>query len=359
MPYFQGAMTSHIKIGNRKIGPGEKCFVIAEVAQAHEGSLGQAHAFIDAAAAAGADAIKFQTHIAAAESTRDEQFRIPMSGQDKTRYDYWKRMEFTPEQWAALTVHAKEAGLIFLSSAFSVEAVELLKKIGMPAWKIGSGEFRSAELMAAMVKTKKPILLSTGMSRYDEVKDAVKTFQQAKAPFALLQCTSNYPTSLEDVGLNVIEEYRARYKCPVGLSDHSGTSYPSLAAMAQGANILELHVTFDHLSYGPDVPASVTFDELAFICDARDSFHVMARNPVDKDKMAIKMEKMRGLFTKSVALTSPQKKGTVISVKMLAPKKPGTGIPFTEKDKLVGLRLKRDVPSDRLLTWEDVDRARA
>ncbi len=350
---------SHIKIGSHKIGEGEKCFVIAEVAQAHEGSLGQAFAFIDAAAAVGAGAIKFQTHIAAAESTRDEAFRVPMSGQDKTRYDYWKRMEFTPEQWAVLAKHAKELDIIFLSSAFSVEAVELLKKIGMPAWKIGSGEFKSAELMRAMIKTKKPILLSTGMSRYDEVKDSVKIFQQNKTPFAILQCTSHYPTAYENIGLNVLEEYRSRYKCPVGLSDHSGTPYPALAAMAQDANMIELHVTFDPLSYGPDVPASVTFDELAFICDARDAYHVMAQNPVDKDKMAAKMEKMRGLFTKSVALAAPQKKGTVISAKMLAPKKPGTGIPFTEKDKLVGLRLKRDVPSDRLLNWEDVDRAKA
>ena len=352
-------MNSTIKIGPRKIGNGAKCFVIAEVAQAHEGSLGQAHAFIDAAAAAGADAIKFQTHIAAAESTRDETFRVPMSGQDKTRYDYWKRMEFTPNQWTALARHAGESGLVFLSSAFSIAAVELLKKIGMPAWKIGSGEFRSAELMEAMIKTKKPLLLSTGMSRYNEVNDAVKTFEKRKIPFALFQCTSHYPTELENIGLNILHEYRAHYKCPVGLSDHSGTVFPAMAAIAQGADMVELHVTFDRLCYGPDVPASVTFEEFSLVSAMRDACHTMMQSPVDKDKIAGKMEKMRGLFTKSIALAAPQKKGTVINARMLAPKKPGTGIPFSQKDKVIGMRLKRDVPSDRLLQWEDVERARA
>lgn len=345
-----------IKIAGKKIGTGHQCFIIAEVAQAHDGSLGAAHSFIDAASASGANAIKFQTHIAAAESTRDETFRVKMSGQDKTRYDYWKRMEFTPTQWAALAAHAKEKGLIFLSSAFSLEAFELLKKIGMPAWKVGSGEFRSAELLQAMIKTKKPILFSTGMSRYDEVEAAVKIFRKNQAPFALFQCTSAYPTKLEDVGLNVLSEY-ARHKCPVGLSDHSGTPYPALAAMARGASLLELHVTFDKNMYGPDTPASVTFDELAFICKARDAFYAMDKNPVDKDIMAKKMEQMRGLFTKSIALAKPQKKGTIIRADMLAPKKPGTGIPFSKKEKIIGLRLMHDVSPDRLLTWEDLDRA--
>ena len=345
-----------IKIAGKKVGIGQKCFVIAEVAQAHDGSLGAAHSFIDAIAASGADAVKFQTHIAAAESTRDETFRVKMSGQDKTRYDYWKRMEFTPAQWAALATHAREKGLIFLSSAFSLEAFELLKKIGMPAWKVGSGEFSSAQLLQAMIKTKKPVLFSTGMSRYDEIDTAVKTFRKNQTPFALFQCTSTYPTRLEDVGLNVLEKY-AQYKCPVGLSDHSGTPYPALAAMARGINLLELHVTFDKTMYGPDTPASVTFDELAFICKARDAFYTMDKNPVDKNKMAEKLGKMRGLFTKSIALNKPQKKGTIIRADMLAPKKPGTGIPFSKKEKIIGLRLMRDVAPDRLLTWEDLDRA--
>ncbi|MGC8917653.1 MAG: N-acetylneuraminate synthase family protein, partial [Thermoanaerobaculum sp.] len=110
--------------------------VIAEVAQAHDGSLGLAHAFIDAAADAGASAIKFQTHIAAAESTLGEPWRVKFSPQDRTRYDYWRRMEFTEEQWVGLREHAEERGLYFLSSPFSVEAVELLERVGVAAWKV-------------------------------------------------------------------------------------------------------------------------------------------------------------------------------------------------------------------------------
>ena len=318
-----------------------------------------AHAFIDSVAQAGADAIKFQTHIASAESTRDETFRIPMSGQDESRYDYWKRMEFTEDQWHGLAKHAKESGLVFLSSAFSVEAVELLDRVGMPAWKVGSGEFRSHELLSAMMKTKNPVLFSTGMSHYAEVDEAVKTFNDQKVDFALFQCTSKYPTPIEHVGLNVLDEYKQRYKCSVGLSDHSGSIHPALAAISRSADLLELHVTFDKKMYGPDTVASVTFDDLALICRHAQNVNLMDQNPVDKDQMAGELETVRNLFTKSIALASPQKAGTIISDQMLAPKKPGTGIPYTQKDDVIGLALSKDVDADRLLNWEDLIRDKA
>lgn len=313
-----------------------------------------AHAFIDAVAQTGADAIKFQTHIAAAESTRDETFRIPMSGQDKTRYDYWKRMEFTNEQWQNLAAHAADKGLVFLSSAFSVAAVNLLASLGMSAWKVGSGEFRSDELLQAMINTGKPVLLSTGMSRYEEIDAAVELFKLWKTPFALFQCTSQYPTPLENVGLNVIAEFKDKYNCPVGLSDHSGTIFPALAAIARSVDLLELHVTFDKAMYGPDSIASVTMDELALICKARDAQYVMDQNPIHKDKIAEELKTMRELFTKSIALVSPQKAGTTITEDMILPKKPGTGIPYTNKNDVIGLTLVRDVTSENLLRWEDV-----
>jgi len=344
-----------IRIGQRDIGDGQASFVIAEVAQAHDGSLGYAHSFIDAAAESGADAIKFQTHIASAESSKDEKFRIQMSGQDATRYDYWKRMEFTPEQWEALARHAKEKDLVFLSSPFSLEAVTILEKTGVPAWKVGSGEFRSKELMQAMTKTGKPILFSTGMSTYEEVSSVVDWFRLEKTDFALFQCTTNYPTKLEDVGINVIDEYKKKFDCVVGLSDHSGTPYPALAAMARGADLIEVHVTFDKRMYGPDTIASVTFDELNLICRSRDAFHVMSSNPVNKDDMADRLQGMRDLFMKSIALKESMTSGTVLEDSMLVPKKPGTGIPYTDKNAVIGKILVRDVPADRLLTWEDFE----
>src|ERR687890_906986 len=144
------------------IGNG-RCLIIGEVAQTHDGSLGLAHAFIDAIADAGADGVKFQTHIAAAESTPGEPWRVRFSRQDESRYDYWKRMEFTEEQWKGLKEHAEERGVLFLSSPFSVEAAEMLERLGIKAWKVASGEVSNPVLLDYLIDTGKPILISTGM----------------------------------------------------------------------------------------------------------------------------------------------------------------------------------------------------
>ncbi|MGY8720189.1 MAG: N-acetylneuraminate synthase family protein, partial [Verrucomicrobiia bacterium] len=215
-----------MKIGNHEIGDGQETFIIAEVAQAHEGSLGLAKSFVDAIADAGAHAVKFQTHIAAEESTRDEAFRIAMSGQDATRYDYWHRMEFTPDQWADLVSYTHDRGLVFLSSAFSVAAVELLEALDVPAWKVGSGEVFNNSILDAMTTTGKPVLISTGMSSRDDIARAHDRVVERGCEPALFQCTSRYPTALDEVGLNVIGDLRDRFGCAVGLSDHSATVYP-------------------------------------------------------------------------------------------------------------------------------------
>ncbi|MBT4491093.1 MAG: N-acetylneuraminate synthase [Rhodospirillaceae bacterium] len=345
---------STIKIGDRVVGDGAPALLIAEVGQAHDGSLGTAHAFIDAAAEAGADAIKFQTHIAAAESTLDEEFRVKFSKQDATRYDYWHRMEFSPEQWVGLADHAKEKGLIFLSSAFSVAAVDLLDGLGHPAWKIGSGEYKSTDLMAAMAATGKPILLSTGMSRWAEIAESAVGIRALGVDLGLFQCTSRYPTPLDQVGLNVIDKLRAAHDCPAGLSDHSGSPYPALAALARGADMIEVHVTFDKRLFGPDVPASLTFEEFRQVADGRAAFATMDAHPVDKDVVADELGTMRGLFTKSLAPTRALAKGTVLAADMLTAKKPGTGISATRMDEYIGRTLADDVQPDRLLRPDDV-----
>ena len=332
-----------------------KTFLVAEVAQAHDGSLGSAHAFIDAAAEAGSDAVKFQTHIAAAESTLDEPFRVRLSDQDASRYAYWQRMEFSAEAWKALANHARDRGLHFIASPFSVEAVHLLAKLGMPAWKVGSGEIRSRDLLQAILEAGGPVLLSTGMSRWDEIDDAVHFLRAQDAEVVLLQCTSQYPTPLAQVGINVLDEMARRYECPVGLSDHSGTPYPSLAAMARGASIVEVHVTFHRRAYGPDVPASVTFEELALLAQARDAFAEMAANPVDKDAVAASLSSLRTTFRRSVAPSRRLPAGAVLKRDMLTGKKPASGISIDELETLIGRRLARDVTPDRLMRWEDVD----
>ena len=344
-----------IKIADHPVGQGHSVFLIAEVAQAHDGSLGTAHAYIEAAAEAGADAVKFQTHIAAEESTLDEQFRVKFSRQDATRYDYWKRMEFSLEQWEGLARHAKDKGLIFLSSAFSNAAVALLEKVGMPAWKVGSGEFRSMDMLSAMIKTGKPILYSTGMSTWQEIDSVVHVLTAAGHPFALFQCTSQYPVPSASVGLNVLDELRFRYQCPVGLSDHTGRVFAPLAAMACGADLVEVHITFDKGMFGPDVSSSVTVKEFALLARARDEFHEMNTHPVDKDKMAEQLAQMRELFSKSVAPAHALRAGEILTDADLVPRKPGTGVPYSEIHQLVGRKLTTDVAPDRLLRWEDIE----
>lgn len=348
-------MNNEVIIGEKAVGNGHPVFFIAEVAQAHDGSLGMAHAYIDAAAEAGVDAIKFQTHIADQESTMDEPFRVKFSKQDHTRYEYWKRMEFTADQWAGLSQHAKEKNLIFLSSPFSVAAVQLLDKLGVPAWKVGSGEFRSEELMNAMVDTGKPILYSTGMSNWSEIDSVVDFLKKKKHPLVLFQCTSMYPTTSESIGINVMNQFRSKYNCPVGLSDHSGEIYSSLLAAANGANVIEAHITFDKRMFGPDVPASLTVDQFKFLSKAFYEFDNIITNPVDKDKMANELSHVRDLFTKSIAPAYPLKKGTLLNEKMLLPKKPGTGIPFSNKYMIIGKRLIKSVQPDRLMSWDDIE----
>jgi len=343
------------KISDHFIGDGNPTFVIAEIAQSHEGSLGIARSYIDAVAETGADAIKFQTHLAKFESTLDEPFRISFSRQDKSRFDYWKRMEFTEEEWEELAKHANKKGLIFLSSPFSIEAVNLLDKINVPAWKIGSGEFASDFILEYIAKTKKPVLLSTGMSTYDDIRNMVKKIEGYNLDYAILQCTSSYPTKLEDVGLNVIEDLRRVYDCPVGLSDHSGTLFPALTALARRINIIEVHVTFDKRLFGPDVSSSITLDDLSFLVEVKNAIYTMDQNPVNKDEMAIKLSELRKIFSKSIATSRFLSKGTVLEENMIAPKKPGTGIPFSEKSKIIGKSLKHDIYPDRLLKWEDLN----
>ena len=288
------------------------------------------------------------------KSTFDEAFRVKFSLQDTTRYDYWKRMEFTAEQWAGLSEHSGKRGLIFLSSVFSVSALEMLDRIGVPAWKLGSGEISTPDLLTAAAKTGKPLLVSTGMSTYEEIGATVAKVRGAGLGLVLFQCTTRYPNPLDRVGINVMDELRTRFDCLVGLSDHSGIPYPSLLALARGADMLEIHVAFHRGMFGPDVPASVTFDELRLICKARDAFVEMDGSPVDKDREAAELAELRRLFGKSVAPVRDLPAGTVLEASMLTLKKPGTGIAPDLIPQLVGRRLVEAVKGDRLLRLEDL-----
>ena len=333
----------------------DRCLIIGEIAQAHDGSLGMAHAYIEAVAKAGADAVKFQTHIAAAESTPGEPWRVKFSPQDATRYDYWRRMEFTEDQWRGLKEHATDKGLLFLSSPFSHEAVEMLERIGVPAWKVASGEVNNLPLFERMLQTGIPVLLSSGMSPLDELDRAVEAVRARGVPFAVLQCTSAYPCPPERLGLNLIPLLAHRYGCPVGLSDHSGTIYAGLAAVVLGVKVLEVHVTMSREMFGPDVPASITTAELRDLVQGVRFLEKALASPVDKDAMAAELGPLRSMFTKSIVLRRDLPEGAVLREEDLAFKKPGTGIPAAHVAKVLGRRLRRSVAADTLLTEDDLE----
>lgn len=332
-----------------------RCLVIAEVAQNHDGSLGTAHSYVDAVARAGADAVKFQTHIAAAESTPAEPWRVRFSPQDATRYDYWKRIEFSEEQWRGLADHANERGLMFLSSAFSPEAVDLLDRLDVPAWKVGAGEIGNLPLIERMARTGKPVLLSSGMASWGELDAAVDLVRRCGVTVAIFQCTSAYPCPPEKLGLNIIAELRARYACPVGLSDHSGTIYAGLAAAALGIDLLEVHVAFSRECFGPDVPASITTGELSQVIEGVRFIEKACANPVDKDAIAGELSAMRSIFGHSVTAARDLPAGWRLTEADLALKKPGTGIPAARLKEVVNCRLKRAVAEDTLLSEDDLE----
>ncbi|HCG91164.1 MAG TPA: N-acetylneuraminate synthase [Dehalococcoidia bacterium] len=341
-------------IDNKLVG-GNRCFIIAEIAQAHDGSLGTAHAYIDAVAKSGADAIKFQTHIASAESTPDEPFRINFSKQDETRYDYWKRMEFTESQWVGLYEHCNEVGITFLSSPFSEEAVELLDSINMQAWKVASGEISNIPMLTKIAETGKPILISTGMSDIDEIHETLNYLTPYESPVLIFQTTTAYPCPPEKIGINNVQLYRDLFNLPVGLSDHSGTIFSGLAGAAIGINMLEIHITFSKHMFGPDVTASITTDELTTLVTGIRYIESMKNNPVDKNLIAAELKPLRELFAKSIVAKSNLLEGHIITLADVAYKKPGNGLSPDSISQIIGKPLNKPVKTDKPILLTDVN----
>jgi N,N'-diacetyllegionaminate synthase len=324
--------------------------IIAEIGSVHDGSLGNALRLIDAAAEAGADTVKFQTHIAEAESLPN----APAPGyfSDEPRLAYFKRTGFTPEQWRKLAAHAKAHKATFLSSPFSLEAVDLLEEVGVEAYKIPSGEVSNIPLLERIAATGKPVLLSSGMSDWKELDAAVAALR-AGGQITVLQCSSAYPCPPEQVGLNVLAEMRARYGTPVGFSDHSLGFAAALAAAALGATVIEKHFTFSRLMYGSDAKNSMEPEDFSVLCRGLHEIWRMAAHPVNKDDVAPYAD-MKRIFEKSVVTATPVRKGTALTREMLAFKKPGDGIPARDYRALIGRRVKRDMPANHKLSESDL-----
>ncbi len=332
-------------------------FIIAEIGQAHDGSLGMVHAYIDAVAKTGVDAIKFQTHIAAAESSVHEPFRVKFSTQDKTRFDYWKRMEFSTEQWKEIGSHCKEVGLTFISSPFSNEAVDVLEEAGVEYYKIGSGEVNNFLLLKKIVSTQKPIILSSGMSSFKELDEAVAFLKKHDEEFSILQCTTQYPTQPDNYGFNVIQELKERYGVTVGFSDHSGKVATGLAAVSLGAEIVEVHVVFSKQQFGPDVSSSLTMEEVKQLKAGTSDIYKALQHPVDKSDTT-KFKDVKAIFEKSLAVNKDLSKNHVLRFEDLEAKKPkGYGLDASKFESVIGKKLSQNMKQWDFLTEDAIENA--
>lgn len=331
-----------------------KPYLIAEIAQAHDGSLGILHSYIDAVAKTGVQAIKFQMHIAEAESSIHEPFRIKFSKEDATRFDYWKRMEFTLEQWKDIKKHCDEVGLDFICSPFSNLAVDWLEEVGVHTYKIGSGEVNNLLLLEKITQTGKPIIISSGMSSFTELDETVAFLKSKKAEFSILQCTTAYPTLPEQYGLNVINELKERYQVPAGFSDHSAKISTGIAAVALGAEILEFHVVFHRDLFGPDAIASLTIEETKLLVEAVNEIHLANQNPINKSSNDA-FKELKSIFEKSLAINKDLPSGHVITFEDLESKKPkGFGISAQNFKEVIGRKLKNNKSKWDFLNEEDL-----
>jgi len=330
-----------------------KPFIIAEIGQAHEGSFGLAHSFIDSIADAGADAVKFQCHLSEFESSSYDKFRIKSEYmQDKTRLDYWKRMEFTLDQWISLKKHAEKKGLIFLCSPFSTQAVDILNKINIELFKIGSGEVFNYEFINYIAKFKKPIILSSGLVNSYELNKSIKIIEKHHKKIAILYCVSKYPSSPEDIDINNITILKKKFpKYTIGYSDHTGSIYPSIASLSLGSKIIEVHVTYDRNMFGFDSTSSINFEELKELVKANNITHkLLTINKNNKNNNS----SMKKLFGRSYFLKEDIKENQIILDKHLILKKPAIGIKQDEKKKILGRRVRKNLKKGSLLSTKDL-----
>lgn len=328
--------------------------IIAEVAQAHNGSFEKALQYIDAVATTGVQIIKFQTHIAEAESSIHEPFRVKMNTSDKTRFEYWKRMEFSRHQWKELKSYSEKKGLEFMSSPFSNAAVDLLEQVGVNRYKVGSGEVNNFLLLQKIATTGKPLILSSGMSSYEELDNTVEFLRAHKVDFSILQCTTSYPTSPENYGLNIIPELKERYKVRVGYSDHSAKVETCLAAFMLGSEILEFHIKLDENETGPDASSSLTVSEAKKLVDSIENIATAMLNPVNKN-INTEFSDLKKIFEKSLAVNKPMKAGQIITFEDLEGKKPkGFGIDASQFQEVLGKPLNKDKNQWDFLTLDDL-----
>lgn len=342
-------MPEVISIEGRRIGPGEPCFVIAEACDNHLGNLDTALEMVRQAKAAGADAIKFQHHLPDEEMLRDG---VPMSANfNIPLYEFLQRYALTLDQHAALLDFCRRLGILYLCTPFSRKAAEELQQLGVSAFKIGSGELTDLPTLKVIASFGKPMILSTGMAEWSEIDETVTTLRPINPRLMLMNCVSEYPARHADVNLGVIAELERRYDLIIGHSDHTPDIYTCIAAVARGAKLLEKHIILDRRQPGPDQAVSIEpFELYQLVSAAR-----RVEEACGSEKSVHELERpIRAWAHRSVVSLCPIPKGATITQSMVWTKRPGTGIPARDLDRVVQRTAAIDIPKDHLIRWEEL-----
>lgn len=345
-----------IEVGGHRIGQGHPCFVIAEAGVNHNRSLELAKKLVDAAAEAGADAVKFQTFkaeklISAIAPKAD--YQKETTGATERQLEMVRRLEMPAGMTRAVAAYAGSRGILFLSTGFDEESLDLLDEIGVPAFKIGSGDLTNVPLLEFIARKRKPVMLSTGMSFLEEVQAAVQVLREAGCKeLALLQCVSSYPANPEDANLSALKTLRDAFEVPVGFSDHSLRNEIAIAAVALGADVIEKHITIDPTLPGPDHRVSLTPEQFRNLVQSIRLVEAARGDGIKKPKAG--EENVREVARRSIVAACAIPVGTTITREMLAFKRPGTGISPAQWRTVIGKRTVREIPSDTLINLKDL-----
>jgi sialic acid synthase SpsE len=342
-----------IQIGNRKIGEEYKPLVIAEIGINHEGSLDVAIEMVDAAYRSGAEIIKHQTHIVEDEMSKEARKVIP-GNTDVSIYDVMKRCALVEKEEILLKEYVESKGMIYLSTPFSRAAADRLEKMGVIAYKIGSGECNNYPLVEHIASFGKPIIVSTGMNDIDSVRKTVLLLEKYNIPYALLHCTNIYPTPARLVRLGGMVELKNEFpNAVIGLSDHTINNNACLAATALGASILERHFTDSKERKGPDIICSMDPKELKELI--KDTSEI-AEMRGGKKEASIEEQITIDFAFATVVSISDIKAGDFLTNKNIWVKRPGIGeIKAEHYNSLLGKRAKRDILCDEHIKWIDID----
>jgi sialic acid synthase SpsE len=328
--------------------------IIAEIGNTHEGSVGLAKCFITSAAHCGVDAVKFQVHIFDEESLPNAP--NPPYFKDETREEYFNRTAFTVDQWKQLRDHCEAEGVEFLASPFSEAAVDLLEDVGVASYKIPSGEVTNLPLLEKIATLNKPVLLSSGMSSWNELDAAFATLKDNGCKnIIVLQCTSAYPCPPEKAGLNVLDEMAQRYKVPVGFSDHTFGSAIPIAAVLKGAVVIEKHFTLSQDMYGSDAKHSTLPEAFKQLVDDIRAIETAFAHPIDKDAEAAQLTTMKETFEKSIVTARNLPQGHTLKKEDLSFKKPGIYIPVNQLDAVLGKTTTEAIKANTPLQFDQLN----